>query len=77
MMIDVIQKINPKSVADNFEEKKFAHYAEKTAVTEGYVLGTLVTALCGKLFVPSRDPENFPICSECKDILESLFLHTE
>ena len=37
-----------------------------------HVTGTPVIALCGKVWVPSRDPERFPVCPECKDIWESL-----
>jgi hypothetical protein len=59
---------------DTNDEKKYAHYAEKTSVTEGYVLGTPVLAVCGKLFVPSRDPKKFPLCPICKKISEALFL---
>jgi len=29
-------------------------------------------ALCGKVWVPSRDPERFPVCPECKEIWQSL-----
>jgi hypothetical protein len=36
------------------------------------VMGTPVVALCGKVWVPSRDPEKFPVCPECKEIWESL-----
>ena len=32
------------------------------------MLGTPVVALCGKVWVPSRDPERFPICPECQEI---------
>ena len=35
-------------------------------LTEAYVSGTPVIALCGKVWVPSRDPERFPICPESK-----------
>jgi hypothetical protein len=56
------------------EENRFAHYAEKVSVTEGYVLGTPVLAVCGKLFIPSRDPKKFPLCPICKKISEALFL---
>jgi hypothetical protein len=73
-MIDVLEKLSLQSVIDNFKEKKFAHYAEKTSVTKGYILGTPVLALCGKLFIPSRDPEKFTICPICKDISEALLL---
>lgn len=59
------------------EENRFSHYAEKVSITEGYVLGTPVVALCGKIFVPSRDPKKFPLCPICKEIAEALFLGEE
>lgn len=66
---------------DNIEAEtgkpKYAHYAESVSVTEGYVLGTPVLALCGKLFVPSRDPKKFPLCPICKKIVEALLLESE
>jgi hypothetical protein len=36
------------------------------------VMGTPVVALCGKVWVPSRAPEKFPVCPDCKEIWESL-----
>jgi hypothetical protein len=36
------------------------------------VMGTPVVALCGKVWVPSRDPEKYPVCPECKDAWEQL-----
>jgi hypothetical protein len=41
-------------------------------MTEAQVNGTPVRALCGKVWVPSRDPQRFPICPECKEIYDSL-----
>jgi hypothetical protein len=58
-------------------EPKFAHYAEAVSTTQGYVLGTPVEALCGKVFVPSRDPKKFPVCPICKEIAEAVFLDLE
>ena len=57
--------------------KRFAHYAESVSVTEGYIMGTPVMAICGKLFVPSRDPKKFPLCPICKEIADALFLVSE
>jgi hypothetical protein len=68
----VIDNKSEQSIDNN--NKKFAHYADKVEVTEGYVLGTPVLALCGKIFIPSRDPLRFPICPICKKIADSLFL---
>ena len=56
---------------------KYAHYAESVSVTEGYVLGKPVLAICGELFIPSRDPKKFPVCPICKDLIEALFLAEE
>jgi hypothetical protein len=61
----------------NSNTPKYAHYAESASVTEGYIMGTPVIALCGKIFVPSRDPEKLRICPTCKKIAEALFLSTE
>jgi hypothetical protein len=35
-------------------------------------MGTPVIALCGKVWVPSRAPEKYPVCPECKEIWEQL-----
>jgi hypothetical protein len=35
-------------------------------------MGNPIVALCGKIFIPSRDPERLPICVDCKNILESM-----
>lgn len=54
------------------DHEKFSHYVPKDELTEAMVMGTPVVALCGKVWVPSRAPEKFPVCPECKDIWESL-----
>lgn len=58
-------------------EPRYAHYADSVSVTEGYVTGKPVLAICGKLFVPSRDPKKFPVCPTCKNIMEALLLDSE
>ncbi|HEX5739987.1 MAG TPA: DUF3039 domain-containing protein [Pilimelia sp.] len=52
------------------DHERFSHYAEADKITEAMVLGTPVKALCGKIWVPSRDPSKFPVCPECKEIYE-------
>lgn len=34
------------------------------------VEGTPIEALCGHVWVPSRDPKQLPVCQRCKDIYE-------
>ncbi|WP_232534077.1 DUF3039 domain-containing protein [Plantactinospora sp. KBS50] len=52
------------------DHERFSHYAERDKITEAMVLGTPIKALCGKIWVPSRDPSRFPVCPECKEIFE-------
>ena len=55
---------------DDGDHEKFAHVVvPASAVTEAYITGAQVTALCGKTWVPTKDPEKFPICPTCKEIL--------
>ena len=54
------------------DHERFSHYVPKDKLTEAMVMGTPVVALCGKVWVPSRDPERFPVCPECQEIWESL-----
>ena len=39
-------------------------------VLEARIYGIPVEALCGYVWVPSRDPKQLPICEECKSIYE-------
>ncbi len=42
------------------------------SVVEGIVNGTAVRALCGKVWVPGRDPKRYPLCPTCKEVAESM-----
>lgn len=57
---------------DEGDHDRFAHYADKVKITEALVLGTPVVALCGKVWVPSRNPDNYQVCPMCQEIWESL-----
>lgn len=54
------------------DHERFAHYVRKDQIMASAVEGTPVVALCGKVWVPNRDPEKFPVCPECKEIYDSL-----
>ena len=53
------------------DHERFAHYADRDKSLEAMVTGTPIRALCGKVWVPSRDPSRFPVCPECKDAWEN------
>jgi Protein of unknown function (DUF3039) len=57
---------------DDGDHDRFAHYVRKSDATKAYVEGTPVKALCGKVWVPSRDPSRYPVCPDCARIREQL-----
>ena len=57
---------------DEGDHEKFSHYVRKDKIMESAVTGVPVIALCGKVWVPSRNPDRFPVCPECKEIWQSM-----
>jgi hypothetical protein len=56
------------------DHEKLAHYYDKRLydIVHSALNGTPIMALCGKKWIPSRDPMKFPVCPDCKDILDTL-----
>ncbi len=50
------------------DHDRFAHYCKKGDVARAYVTGEAITALCGKKWVPTRDPSRYPVCPACKEL---------
>ena len=67
---DTLQSGRPDLRPDHGDHERFAHYADRDKITEATVLGTPVVALCGKVWVPSRDPKKYPVCPECQRLYE-------
>lgn len=57
---------------DDGDHERFAHYVKKDKIVESAVTGSPVKALCGKTWVPGRDPSKFPVCPDCQRIYEGL-----
>lgn len=56
------------------DHERFAHYVQKDKIMASALDGTPVVALCGKVWVPGRDPKKYPVCPMCKEIYESAAL---
>ena len=54
------------------DHERFAHYVQKDKILESALTGKPVIALCGKVWVPGRDPDKFPVCPDCKKIYDKL-----
>jgi Protein of unknown function (DUF3039) len=70
--VETIEDRRTEALLDDGGHDRFSHYARKDKLTEAMVMGTPVVALCGKVWVPSRDPQKYPVCPECKEVWESL-----
>jgi hypothetical protein len=69
---EVIQQTTPRESTGDGDHERFAHYADKNQIMDAMVNGTPVRAICGKVWVPTRDPNRYPVCPDCKRIYESL-----
>ena len=54
------------------DHERFAHYVRKEKILSSALSGEPVIALCGKVWVPGRDPKKFPVCPLCKEIYDGL-----
>lgn len=80
METETIEKTETKPAVpwtNDGDHEKFAHYVAKPRdgdlsasayVMKAMVQGTPIRALCGKYWIPTRDPERYPVCPECDRI---------
>jgi hypothetical protein len=59
-------------VLEGFNVSEDEFVATGNSVVAGMVNATPVVALCGKTWVPGRDPARYPMCPTCKDIAQSM-----
>ena len=55
---------------DEGDHDRYSHYARKTEIVESAVTGKPVVALCGKVWVPGRNPDRYPVCPTCREVYE-------
>ncbi|MCY4068029.1 MAG: DUF3039 domain-containing protein [Acidimicrobiaceae bacterium] len=61
-----------REATDEGDHDRFAHYTRRADANRAYIEGTPLRALCGKVWVPSRDPSRYPVCPECVKIRDRL-----
>lgn len=55
------------------DDNRLTHIVRNSDQARGYVMGDPIVAICGKKWIPYRDPELFPLCKKCDEIYESVF----
>jgi hypothetical protein len=59
-------------VLEGYTPKKGDFVSTGPSVVEGIVNRTAVRALCGKEWVPGRNPQRYGLCPTCKEIAQSM-----
>ena len=67
-----LEKLLEDNQLEDGDHERFSHYVQKEKILESAVTGKPVRALCGKKWIPGRDPEKFPVCPDCKKIYEGM-----
>jgi len=67
-----LEKLLAGELTEDGDHDRFAHYVQKDKIVQSAVTGKPVRALCGKKWVPGRDPSKFPVCPDCQKIYERL-----
>ena len=67
-----LEELLNEELTEDGDHDRFSHYVQKEKIVESAVTGKPVIALCGKVWVPGRDPEKFPVCPTCKEIHASM-----
>lgn len=68
----VLERTEAEEKVEPGDHERFAHYVRKEKIMKSALSGKPVIALCGKVWVPGRDPKKFPVCPACKEIYEGL-----
>lgn len=54
------------------EHDLFSHYVRKSDLERAILDGVPCKALCGKIWLPSRDYQKYPVCPTCQDLYGQL-----
>jgi hypothetical protein len=71
-MLDEQTETKPNYTFEDGDEERFSHYVPKDKLLAAMIDGVPVKALCGKMWVPTRDPDRFPVCPQCKEIFAKM-----
>ena len=57
---------------DDGDDERLSHFVRKEDILRSAIDGVPATALCGKKWLPGRDPEKYPVCPRCKEMMGML-----
>lgn len=73
--LDVLEQTEVKPKRSGGDGDRFAHFVRRDRANRSLGTGQPVVALCGKVWVPTRDAKNYPVCPRCKQLHEEMNNH--
>ncbi|MDO4612687.1 MAG: DUF3039 domain-containing protein [Actinomycetaceae bacterium] len=68
----VLERPEVRPQKSDGDSERYAHYVSDARLKKARGTGQPVVALCGKVWVPLRNPQGYPVCPKCKAIRESM-----
>lgn len=68
----MLERTETKEEKDPGDADRFAHFVRRDRVNNAVVSGQAVVALCGKVWIPLRDPSGYPVCPRCKALRDEI-----
>ena len=69
---DVLEETRVKPDSGSGDGDRYAHFVRKDRANRSSLTGQPVVALCGKVWVPSRDAKKYPVCPRCKQLRDEM-----
>lgn len=64
----VLERTETRPTKAPGDGERYAHFVSRSRLERSRNSGQPVVALCGKVWVPLRNPAGYPICPACKAI---------
>lgn len=66
--LDVLEQTQVKPEHTGGDGDRFAHFVRRDRASKSMGTGQPVVALCGKVWVPTRDAKKYPVCPRCQEL---------
>jgi len=68
-VVEIAEPVGEPSLDD--DDPDAAHIVTQKDLIHSQLTGQAIRALCGKMWVPKRNPDEFPLCQACVDVLNA------
>jgi hypothetical protein len=58
--------------SDSDDSERYSHWVDANKASKAQLNDRPVIALCGKVWKPKHNPEDYPICPRCQELYEEI-----